>query len=1361
MTTSIGKGYSATLEANRPPIALALPLEQEAVVGSIVKIDGRSSSDPEGSGLTYAWSFSQFPIGSQVDKVGFTNLESDSSVVSFAPDIIGIYKVQLVVSDSNNLTSDPVVVQIDTRIILVPYHQGITPDGSFIWDYLSDFWKLVDDKQKFDVFWTGAIQVTASELLKAYQYDYNKSIKDIQSVIQKRWISYSPSVDLDAATTTFVLADDRAGLEAESIEVDVSTGLPVDPQPNFTTYIGIPKTDGNLEVMAYGLPPAAGRIVVFGDRALTLSRIGNTKKAVVHNDDGVLANGTSHLGSSPGVFSLGMVGYFAHILSGERVGLVAEITAYINSSTVTLDVPAWSGGEAGIEFAVVPANATHTAIATTVQAVPASQKNKQWRLSATMISSAIDFEENGVSAGDAIEVEVTRLDAGLTSRINIQVVGVDGNRLGFVLNVDDLVAGQAGGGLSKDAQIQLSSDLQVPGMFIGQDRSLVYADQAGLIYNTVTSARFKRAYYETELTPSTEIDVGAFKITIRPTRVFRNRRVPIDVSVVSIPVLQEYILQPTVSELHNDEGFLIQTKGGNITRNRPPSVVFENLDYLVDDESTIKGSCDVVEGDDLITVPFGDLLDRSVHAGDVFNVMVAGVLVPLTITQIIDTEHLRVAPPPSVTGTGVDFQLKRRVGGKYVRFVSGVFSPKNPAPARLWAEVTYFDNNPTIEDNFGVLVGLTVSDLEKANSVIPYRSAVAGLMYALTTGPTVSNLHLAAQILLGLPFTQNAGVITEINPDFRLNDDGSPAVGRILVEAQDKDGQPIGVTNIYLYARGHQIEDPDNPGKFIDAVPSLQGIATNPETGKPYVVGDHVDQFVPITNGIVVQEYISQPDWFKPLLGASGIGLPIEVYHSFNILINSDLVTAADIDVAAAFIKKAKPTYTKLKSVLSKDIEDQVDVEDVLEFLFMVNMFEQTSGSFPSAVKFDHRDFNESFIQYPGTMYARYLHGDDLVTTKDSNIVSSASGGFTNARPGLIESHDTPFIRAGDVLVIRGTSNNGQYKIQTVPSDSSLQVDLDGRNFETITPDVDPEVEPRQDFEIFRPIKNPIWWGSVRVNQSSTAAQAIAGGLVSAGAAQGDLLVFQTGPTTWSKQYKITSITPTLSGNQAFTVDQNFIEISNTYTAVIIRQSIIRTFFGFGDEPVFSGILQAQFSATSNLITFNATAAGLVLAQVAPGDLVIDSFGNSFTVIRNEGFSGSLRLAEAPGYTNSAVNVSIKRPYHGDSPITADILDRLPYDSLELLLTLSSSNTTDKLATTNGSATVHTQLNTNLVDLGLAVGDTVVILEGPDSAVDDGQGAGIFVVFSFASNTQPILSRNMTSTGNVRYAIRKKRLHEG
>jgi PASTA domain/Bacterial Ig-like domain (group 2)/PKD domain len=99
-------GASAlTVTANVAPVANAGP-SQNVVPGTVVTLDGSSSSDANGDVITYAWTMTSRPIGSAA------TLTATSSVKpTFVADIRGVYVIELIVSD-RRLNSSPASVSI-------------------------------------------------------------------------------------------------------------------------------------------------------------------------------------------------------------------------------------------------------------------------------------------------------------------------------------------------------------------------------------------------------------------------------------------------------------------------------------------------------------------------------------------------------------------------------------------------------------------------------------------------------------------------------------------------------------------------------------------------------------------------------------------------------------------------------------------------------------------------------------------------------------------------------------------------------------------------------------------------------------------------------------------------------------------------------------------------------------------------------------------------------------------------------------------------------------------------------------------------------------------------------------------------
>lgn len=1339
------QAYIFDVEDNTGPRAVITPDQQGTVVGAIVKLDGRASFDtatnPSGI-LNFRWSFSRIPIGSQVGLEGFSFLDPDDAVVSFAPDITGLYQVQLIVDDGS-IDSPPALASVDVAVIAVPNNEGIVPDAGFIWNYLSDFWTLVEGREKFEVVWSAAIQVVASELLKLYQYDYNKSIRDIQKLFQRRWVDYSPALDLDPLQLTGYLADDQAGVEGATLAIDPNTGIVLVGQPDFFNLVTIPLAEGSFVQTPYGLPITDGRVLSIAGQHFTMARANDSIKAVNEGLDGGTALG-SDLFTGSG-FLVDNEGQVLRIITGTDVGIYLIDTVDSETDirlTDFSDPPVATSllaTETSLEYSIIPRTNNISNFFSDVKEIPTQAIGQAWRFSPSIVTTEFDLELEGVSEGDVLEVEVNRLDLNLTGRFQCQVVGSDRGTVSFVFNLNDLEDGVSAVGLSEAAQEQLAEQLQVTGLSRDVNGIMQYTLEAAAIRDIVTSVAFKRVYFETTLTTEMEIIIGPFSVKLRPLRIFRNSKMRIDQEILSVPVLQEYIRQPDLAELDGQ----LQVVGRNGLLHpidHTPYIVAENLDYVIDDESTIAGFANTTQNLDEIEILRGDLIDRSVAPGDVMELQFGSSTQKFTVRKVLTPELVRVFPTPSSTQMSAPFVLKRKVEGRFIRFICDCFSKDNPAPGRLWAELTYFSNDPNIEANFGVLVGVRRDDIDQAFVRAPYRSVVEGLMFALTNGPVHENLRLSAQILLGLPFAENQGVIVEINPAFRVREDGSPLLSRLLVEARNN-GKPTGVTNIYQIPLGRQLVDPDDDTAWIPATPNEAGIAINPDTGVEYVVGDTVAKFAVLSKGVSIEDYLSDPQSTQTFVEQGDLSALLTQYHSFQLKINADVTTPADVNVTTGFVSRAKPTYVRILAGLLKVVEDFVVIDDALIFGRELEFFESPYLGLPVAIKFDQGSGDDDFLSVEGVMYTRYLAGTDLVTTQGSDQITSAAGGFID--PQATQSHDVPFIRTGDLLVLEGGANAGRYDVDTVDSDSEVTV-VNSGVFQTLTD---------QTFRVYRPMRNRVFQGSFDVTQSSATVDAPVG-MFSAGVSVGDAFTFNGGAVDASRRYIITRVDPI-----ALEIDVTpvIVEATDTYTGNVRRDGLEERYFGYGsaDQPHAAG-----WTTGSNAVVFVAGSSDLdILSFLQPGDSIeADSRpGVLHTVLDFDPENLTAYVFPAPDFTAATDPTRISRETRPLVPISMDHLDQNPNDSLVLEQRLPSGG--QDLVTTAASPDVTTVSLEDFDALGYLPGDFLVVLAGADSAIDIGYGAGMFPIQEFVSTTVLRLTRDLTVTNaspGIQYGIQRR-----
>lgn len=664
---------------------------------------------------------------------------------SFYPDVPGVYKFDLVVFDGQYLS------EISTTVVNVMESQvpkGCMPDLGFLWQYLSDFWKLVEDRERVQVLWEGMAQVAAAELLSLWQIDYSKSIRDIQRTFQRRWLHY----DLR-------LPEPLPGLTSiRMLYGGVTTNVFIN------SVSGVSGVQGTTLVIESPLHPPV-RILFQQANPYTASKLQSILQIKLQGASSgyrVVVQGTGSL---------------------QKVFIVAPFYFKVGQDS-TLPV-----------FAVGAENQAPSG-----------------------------------SSGLRLATRTYRVDRSLEglSIVEGDLLVIDGNGYRISRVIDDV------GDPLRHQRVIVQSDLPLlPG-------------SNWTITSTVTSRLLN--FYGGLLTAG---DVAVFEV-------FDANSTALDLAAVPVTAACELEVTKLGVDLSSIYSRLLAT-------------TTVRLAYVVR----------------RTRLPVGELVTD----------------IPCLQERIQETDNARILR------RNVDYFIEQYRGTNSIRFVSGnswdpgdIWEGAAP-PDRLWSEVTYFDNRPTIEANFGIPAEFTLDQLAEIESDLDYLSAVRGLWYSYLNGPTMFNLRAGAQILLGLPFAEEKGVITEIRTDF------SPTQGRILV----RDSANEAIVRSYHF-------------------PLPLGLEINPSTGVKYVVGDTVTQFAPLVEGAEIIDYVKDPSWFEGLMH-QGVFFEVEKFHRFMTRVDSAAFSLSALMFVRSFVLRVKPTYTFPLFVVRTAVKDtEVSVLDTVTF---------------------------------------------------------------------------------------------------------------------------------------------------------------------------------------------------------------------------------------------------------------------------------------------------------------------------------------------------------------------------------------------------------------------------------------------
>jgi hypothetical protein len=304
-----------------------------------------------------------------------------------------------------------------------------------------------------------------------------------------------------------------------------------------------------------------------------------------------------------------------------------------------------------------------------------------------------------------------------------------------------------------------------------------------------------------------------------------------------------------------------------------------------------------------------------------------------------------------------------------------VFSFDDPPPDILWAEVTYLDNNPMIENNFGKSVDFKVEHLETRTNDLDYLSAVRGLWYAFFHGPSLWKVRIGIQILLGLPFAETDGTITEINETYNATQ------MRVLIQ----DASNTAVTRSYFIPRSANLEED-----------GISMVEINPATDTEYVVGDTIEQFAPLSKGVEVVDWIEDEEWWKRYHG-QGVFLELDKFFKFMARADVDVFDLTNLIFAIDFVKKIRPHYTYPLWVIFKRLPaDEISVTDDLKFHGTLYLYDHpacakqiTDQGTGGAYRFDDTDesgnYNWAFdgVPHGGSTKPEFLYDKKRLCPED------------------------------------------------------------------------------------------------------------------------------------------------------------------------------------------------------------------------------------------------------------------------------------------------------------------------------------------------------------------------------------------
>jgi hypothetical protein len=1082
------------------PVCVLAQTRFDAVLGSIIQLDGRKSFVEDHAPLTWEWRYLQVPLGSSLEPdVGIINPASMKdlrpdlrSAVSFIPDKLGLYIVELITKNGPE-PSDPCIAEVHvglTRAYLGEYHSP--PDVHFLWSFISNFWNLVEDRRYIETTWSAFVQVMGSELIKLWSNDYNKSLSTIQNSVQRHWVKFDLSTDLIDQVQRVIIGNTDDGTNG-------STGALVDPGTGDTKLFRVPLGDvGDISEadftkldINYG---AKGRIIDINGTGYTIERVFNTVGEVPVTPLKVqkLISGVYTDISSQAASSSTNVAIFEG--SGHEL-IISHSTKF---GRIRFSFASLAGANLGFTFE----HSTDTgwaAFAPTDDTVGATVNDEDIFWDPDTLATWASRIENGVTG---FHIKIRRNTAVATAPVEklIQIVAA---YTVAVIDEEALTAGLVG------LSWRLPHLLHVP---------LVDFEDLGVSKGDTLVFEAKRK------------DIGL-------TAELRTQVVTVDRERIGF----EFTLSTLSTGSPTVDHSLFRQLALDLRLVHPTAT---DDDIAAAAEALIAF---LPTGINLSTRPFSEFQITFTAKKVIHNTALK------IDSNIISIPHLQEElkkDPTIILQENWDFQILN----SYLTFAAGLFTTTEPAPDALWAEVIHLDNSETVENNFGRLVQLGRDDLQAKATRAPYISAVKGLWFAFTRGPTVDAVRLGIQILMGLPFSEERGEIVAHTPNFTVDSFGKQ-LGRLLVEDVDSSDRRTGVRRFHYY-------------------PMDVGLETNPKTGQPYAVGDIFEAFVPLSKGVIVTDYVREPLWWVRTLHR------LEVLKFFIFRAQIDVETGVfdhrDLRFALEFVRRIKPGYTEIVASALRAFDEGdilADFEEEMKGTVKLAFYDNVGfmGSLEATARADddnHQGITLFHIQSRPFSTRSFHLLRDVNTTAGASVEAVSATGFPNARARLAGDATHPTVE-GDILAIHARQPGGNwntpgyYEVTAVPSGTQVTLGQEVTPYDPTTMLLNPLVpanfQPGSNLvcSLIRRERNPVIRGTdLDTNAVDNLVTSLGAGFISNAIAIDDHLIIESGAN--KGEYRVAHIN-TLTTPRDYT-PLGTPQISNTQVKLMNLDGTVPTF---------------------------------------------------------------------------------------------------------------------------------------------------------------------------------------------------------